>query len=251
MSKPKTRQKQTIVNKEDHSPKILQRTKFNQEISIQENFRLTETQQQIIESALDNNVKLIILNGVTGSAKTYTAVLSLLKLLQLKKITSIVYIRSLIQSKDGETGYLPGILDDRCYYFNVPLFDQLEQILHRQDIDKVVKDNRIITYPTSMLRGYNLTLDGVIADEAQNMSFDSLFTIATRIGFKSKLFILGDTTGQNDFGSKSGFQKFCDIFSDEESYHNGVRYFQLGPQEIVRSEFVKFLVEKIGNYGKK
>lgn len=247
MSQTKNRNGQN-GHKEDNSPKITQKSKFNQDIIIQENFKLTENQKNIVEAALDKNVRMVIINGVTGSAKTYSAVLSLLKLLQLKAITSIIYIRSLIQSKDGETGYLPGILDDRCYYFNVPLFDQLEQILSKSDIEKIVKDNRIITYPTSMLRGYNMILSGVIADECQNMTFDSLFTIASRIGFKSKLFILGDTTGQNDFGSKSGFQKFCDIFSDSESEQQGVRYFKLEPCDIVRSDFVKFLVEKVNNY---
>ncbi len=237
--------------KEDKSPRIVQKNGLEYNLTITPNPNLTVKQQQIIDAILDNDVRIVILNGKTGTAKSYTAVLALLQLLNLKKIKSMIYIRSLIQSKDGETGYLPGTLEERCYYYNIPLMDQLEQILPKSEVNKLMNDERIVTYPTSMLRGYNFHLCGAILDECQNTNFDSLFTVASRLGFKSKLFLLGDTTGQNDLGLKTGFKKFCDIFSDEDSHKNGVRYFKLETCDILRSDFVRFLVEKIEAFDSK
>ena len=238
-------QKENHKHKFDNNLPIEKNVKLDFEIK--QKYELTALQKEIIETSLDKSVRLIILDAPTGCAKTYTAVFSLIMLLSEKKIHDITYIRSLIQSKDGETGFLPGSLEDRCLYFNVPLFDQLNEILNKSDLEKLVKEERIKTIPTSMLRGYNCA-GGVCLDECQNVTFDSLFTVATRLKPHAKLFMLGDNTGQNDLGAKTGFAKFCKIYGDEESKKFGVRYFKLDSSNIVRSEFVKFLVEKLKSF---
>lgn len=232
----------------DTSIHVHQREKIDKELFIRERPDLTETQKQIIEAALDKTVKCIILDGVPGSAKSYTTILSALQLLNSKRMSQIVYVRSLIQAKDGETGFLAGSLEEKCHYYNQPLFQALEEILTKPDIDYLVKDERIITQPTSMLRSYNFHNSVVIAEEAQNMTFDSIYTIACRCGVYSRFFLIGDNSGQNDLGKTSGFSKFVSIFSDEEAKQNGFRYFKLNSEDIVRSPFVKFVVQKIEKY---
>lgn len=245
--------KKTVPKREgevsiDKSPKVYQREKVTKEFVIKERDDLTDVQKQILEAAMDKNVKCIILDGVAGAGKTFCATLSSLLLLKAKKVGQIAYIRSAIQSVDGALGYLPGELSEKMQFFNEPFFIMLSEMLNRADVDYLVRDERLLTYPTSMLRSYNFHNSAIICDEAQNMTFDSLFTVATRAGMYSKLFIVGDSLNQNDLGKKSGFQKFSQIFSDEESVENGVRYFKLDSECIVRSPFVKFVVQKIERF---
>ncbi len=236
--------------KQDKSPRVHQRDKLKNELRIRERDDLTDKQKQIIAAALDKNTKCIILDGPPGVSKSYTSILSCLKLLNEKRVGEIIYIRSLVQSKDGETGYLAGDLEEKTYYYNYALFSTLEEMISKNDIEVLTKDKRIITYPTSMLRSYNFHNAAIVAEEAQNMSWDSLFTIATRIGMFSKLFVIGDTMFQNDLGKKSGFTKFKTIFSSEEARQHGFVSFTLDSNDIVRSPFVKFIVESVEKYEK-
>jgi phosphate starvation-inducible protein PhoH len=99
-----------------------------------------------------------------------------------------------------------------------------------------------------MLRSYNFHNSAVVCEESQVMTFDSIFTIATRLGMYSKLFVIGDSVYQNDLGKLSGFKKFIEIFGDEDSRENGFRYFKLDSSQIVRSPFVQFVVKKVEQY---
>jgi phosphate starvation-inducible PhoH-like protein len=220
-------------------------------LNIQSRSDLTDTQKQIIEAAQDKQVKCILLDGVAGTSKSWTTILSSLILLNSHLVKEIVYLRSLVQSKDGQTGYLKGDLDEKTFYYNEALNQTLSEIISQNDIKRLHSTNKIKCYPTSMLRSYNFHDSAVIAEECQTMTFDSLFTIATRLGPYSKLFMIGDTVYQNDLGKSSGFKQFVDIFcKDEDSYDAGFRCFKLDSSQIVRSPFVKFVVQKVENYQK-
>ena len=76
----------------------------------------------------------------------------------------------------------------------------------------------------------------IIADEAQNMTTKELFTLITRTGEFSKVFILGDPD-QSDINGKSGFIKMISYFDDDESRANGIHVFKFTEDDIVRSAF--------------
>jgi len=248
MSTKKSKPQVTKSSVKDTSPKVEQRDKISRVLAIKLRDDLTEMQKQIIDAALNKDVKAIILDGAPGVGKSYVSIFCALQLLNAKRMGQIIYVRSLVQAKDGETGFLTGDLAEKTYFYNQPLYQSLEEILPKHDIDYLIRDERVITYPTSMLRSYNFHNSVVIAEEAQNMSWDSLFTVATRAGMYSKLFVIGDSVSQNDLGKKSGFPQFVDIFSDKESEEFGFKYFKLGSECIVRSPFVKFLVQKVEQY---
>mgnify|MGYP001589601274 CR=1 FL=1 len=234
-------------SRSDNSLFVSQRDKLKDNLSIRQAHKLNVVQQQIIDTALDKQTSVIIIDGVAGTGKTFCAVLASLLLLNSKSISELVFIRSLVQAKDGETGFLSGDLAEKTYYYNIPLFDKLNELLPKNDIDFLMKEKRILTYPTAMLRGYNFNASAVILDEGQNCHMDSISTVLTRMGRFSKLFILGDTTGQNDYGAKSGFKKCCEIFSDNESFDNGIKFFKLDETLIVRSPLTAFILKKLKN----
>lgn len=235
------------MSKKDRSPVVVQKDKIQDKdkFNISDRIIWTDKQKQIIDAALDKKTNIIILNGLPGTAKTLLSVYCSLMLMNEKKVSDLIYIRSLIQSMDGQTGFLTGDLDEKTKYYNIPLYDKLEELLSKPTIDFLEKQERIKTYPVSMLRGYNFNAISVICDEAQNLLFDSLVTVATRVGKFSKLFICGDSTLQNDLGKKSGFKDFCRMFNDEESKQQGIVYFELGTEDIQRSGITKYIVEKV------
>ena len=241
MSKPKRR---------DASLHVEQRDKLKDELSIRE-FPWTPKQREFINIALDKNAQILILDGLPGTSKSLLAVYCVFSLMKQKKISDIVYIRSLIQARDGETGFLQGDLAEKTHYYNVPLTDKLEELLDKISVEKLFKDKRITCFPTSMLRGYNFNTKAIILDEAQNATFDSLLTVITRTGKFSKLFILGDTLYQNDLGKLSGFKKMCEIFNTEICKNYGIHYFHFGIEDILRSGLVRFIMERIEEFNKK
>jgi phosphate starvation-inducible protein PhoH len=125
-----------------------------------------------------------------------------------------------------------------------PLIDKLVELLPKSDIDALKKENRISSIPVGFLRGLNWNAKVVIADEAQNMTFKELFTLITRTGEFSKMFILGDPD-QSDINGKSGFIKMISYFDDEESRANGIQVFRFTDDDIVRSGLVQFIIKKV------
>lgn len=93
----------------DKSPKVFQREKISYELNIRERDDLTEKQIEILKAALDKDTRCIFIDGLYGSAKSYTAVLASLKLLDQKKVDQIIYVRNPIESsKSGKVGFLKG-----------------------------------------------------------------------------------------------------------------------------------------------
>ena len=109
------------MSKKDNSPHVSQKDKVKDDFEIRK-LKWTPKQEQIIQAALDKSTNIIILDGLPGTAKTLLSVYCSLELLKAKKISDIVYIRSLIQSTDGQTGFLTGDLDEKTFFYNLPCF---------------------------------------------------------------------------------------------------------------------------------
>ena len=87
----------------------------------------------------------------------------------------------------------------------------------------------------------------IILDEAQNSSIKEIITVLTRMGEGCRCFILADPM-QTDLKSENaqgGFEGLSQIFSDEESVNMGVYSFEFSEEDIMRSELVKFIIEKL------
>jgi phosphate starvation-inducible PhoH-like protein len=139
---------------------------------------------------------------------------------------------------------LPGEADEKMAPYLAPLVDKLMELLPIQDVESLKKDERISSVPVGFLRGLNWNAKVIITDEAQNMTVKELFTLITRTGEFSKVFILGDPD-QSDINGKSGFMKMISYFDDDESRANGIHVFKFTEDDIVRSALVKFIIKKV------
>lgn len=193
---------------------------------------------------LDNPTHLYLTNNCIVTHNTYLSVLHALNMISDKKVSDLIYIRTAVESSDCKLGFLPGVADDKMAPYLQPLLDKLIELLPKGEIDALQKEKRFISIPVGFLRGLNWNAKVIIADEAQNMTYKELFTLITRTGEFSKVFIIGDPE-QNDINGKSGFQKMMDNFDDEESRQNGIVVFKFTEEDIVRSGLVKFIVKKL------
>lgn len=231
-----------LNNKKDNSPIIPQRNKIRNQITIFQR-ELNEKQKQFLELAQNKTTKVVFVSGPAGTSKTYMAVYHALQLLNQRRVSDLIYIRSAVESADSKLGFLPGEAGDKMAPYLQPLLDKLAELLPKSDIDTLQKDQRVSAVPVGFLRGLNWNAKVIIADEAQNMTYKELFTLITRTGEFSKVFIIGDPD-QADINGKSGFIKMISQFEDQESRDNGIHVFRFTDDDIVRSGLVQFIIKK-------
>lgn len=235
-----------MPTKEDRSKHVAQSSKLKDPIKIKNKIKYTSKQNELLATILDKSTKCVFISGVAGTGKTILAILAGLTALNKKDVSSIVYIRNAVESSDSKIGYLPGDIDSKIQPYLEPLIDKLNELLEKPDIDRLINEKRIETKAVSFLRGLSWNCKFIVFDEAQNANFKELTTLITRVGEFSKLVICGDPM-QSDINGKSGFEKMKALFCDDESKKNGIRTFELTVDDIVRSEFVKFVVNKINS----
>lgn len=238
--------KKTVEKTEDSSPKVPQRDKIGKTLAIIERKDLTEKQKNFLALALDKKTQIMFIRGPAGTSKTFLSILAALELLNLKKVSEIIYVRSIAESASKTLGSLPGEIDDKFKPFIMPLLDKLHELLPSGDVKFLQGDNRVRAIPINYLRGAHLNAQIIIADEAQNFDKKELTTLITRMGQFSKMFICGDPM-QSDINGRSGFNSFYDIFNDQESRDNGIFCVEFTKEDIVRSGIVKFIIEKLEN----
>jgi phosphate starvation-inducible protein PhoH and related proteins len=230
----------------DKSPYVCQRDKPKFTVNLRNNIPFTEKQKAFIALAKHKDTRVIFFSGPAGTSKTLLSVYVGLLLLNDKKISEIVYIRSIIESASKSLGSLPGEAQEKFLPFAQPLIDKLDELLGKGDIDKLLADTRVKPMPINYLRGSSFAGNLIIADEAQNFDKKEMTLLLSRIGKYSKFFVCGDPY-QSDINGKSSFQPFFDIFNSEESQNEGIYCVKFDKEDIMRSEILKYIIGVIEN----
>ena len=124
----------------DKSLIVHQNEKIGRPVVIRQRPDLTDKQKEFLKLALDNNTKIIFLSGPAGSSKSFLAVLASLELMNMKKISDILYIRSIVESSDNKMGFLPGDASEKLSPYLEPLLEKLEEMLDTSDINNLQKE---------------------------------------------------------------------------------------------------------------
>lgn len=227
----------------DTSPVVHQKSKLKNELNIFHR-PLRPRQEEFLKLALDKNVKMLVVSGPAGTAKTFLGVQASLELLSAKKVSDIIYVRSVVESADAKMGFLPGESADKFAPYRQPLMDKVSELLSPTEVKMLETENRLQGLPIGFLRGLNWNANAIIGDEMQNCTKKELITVMTRVGEFSKLFLIGDPE-QADINGRSGFQEVYDLFDDDESKENGIYTFRFTDDDIVRSKLVQFISKKI------
>lgn len=230
--------------KEDHSVYVYQNKKVGLDLSLETRIPWTEKQLEFLRLAQDKNTKVIFLKGDPGTGKSLLSVYAGLLALKEKKVSDIVYVRTLIEIGNKTMGFLPGSAEEKLAEYLAPMANKLYELIGEQNTEILLQKGLISGKAVNFLRGCQFTGKFVIADEFQNFCMPEAISFLTRIGEFSKVIICGDTL-QNDIGKSSVFAKFYDLFDSEDSKENGIFTFEFTEEDIVRSEILKFIVKKI------
>ena len=212
------------------------------------NFDLNDTHKSFKALSTRFGTKMVFADGPAGTAKTYLAVLAAVELLNKGAVESIIYIRSVVESASQKMGSLPGEVDDKFLPWSMPMIEKLDEIVGVPTRKNLMSRNLVECVPVNFVRGLTFHDSVVIVDEAQNLTTSELITILTRFGENSKYFVVGDTN-QSDINGKSGFAPIYKCFVDQEDDNaceeQGIYTFKFTDQDIVRSEVLKFIVNRL------
>jgi phosphate starvation-inducible PhoH-like protein len=235
---------------EDSEEELISSFEFNNKqntfcnFRINNKFQLNAVHNSFVDLMLYKDTKMIFVDGCAGTGKSYLSVFGALQLLQKRQIGQIVYLRSIVESASKSIGSLPGEVQDKFQPWSLPLIEKLDELVGSKVGGELVRNGFIKCVPVNFVRGLTFRDSFVIVDEAQNLTPAELTTILTRFGENSKYVIIGDSF-QSDIGSKNGFAKIRSSFDDVESEEKGIHNFVFGPNEVVRSEILKFIVKKL------
>jgi len=202
---------------------------------------LTDGQNDLFDSFKEGFHNVLI--GVAGTGKTFLSLyLSLNEIFGNNSkykgaINKIVIIRSSVPSRDP--GFLPGTAKEKIAIYEPPYKDMVSELMQRGDAWDILTQKGIISFTsTSFLRGMTIDDAFIIVDEFQNMTFQELDTVITRVGKNCKIFICGDIEQNDLFRSKydtTGLPRFMKIIDNMDSFE----IIEFGEEDIVRSGLVK------------
>lgn len=144
------------------------------------------------------SIPLVTLTGKAGTGKTLLALASAIAV--KKNYRQIFVARPLVPLSNKDMGYLPGDIESKLAPYMQPIWDNLKVIQNQypeedrqyQQIDQMVKENKLVVEPLSYIRGRSLQKVFFIVDEAQNLTPHEIKTIITRAGDAVKIVITGD-----------------------------------------------------------
>ena len=210
---------------------------------------LTENQAKFFE-AYKHGDYFTMLCGSAGTGKTFIALYKALEevLDRSSSFHRVVIVRSAVQSRD--LGFTPGSVEEKMSLYEQPYVQICHTLFGRRDAYEALKEcGRIEFISTSFIRGMSFDDAVIIVDECQNMTFEELSTIMTRVGYRSKIIFCGDykqTDLYRNNKDKSGLKKFHEIAKMMSSFTN----IEFTTEDIVRSSIVKDFLIAVERYEK-
>jgi PhoH-like ATPase len=144
------------------------------------------------------SIPLVTLTGKAGTGKTLLALASAIA--AKRSYRQVFVARPLVPLSNKDMGYLPGDVESKMAPYMQPVWDNLKIIQNQyaeddkqyQQIDQMIKEDKIVIEPLSYIRGRSLQKIFFIVDEAQNLTPHEIKTIITRAGDAVKIVITGD-----------------------------------------------------------
>ncbi len=195
---------------------------------------LTSAQARAFDST-----KNMVLYGAAGSGKTLVSCYLAFKDIADNEYNSVTIIRSAVPSRD--IGFLPGNASEKLQIYEMPYQAICSEIFNRGDAYDVLSRKGIAKFlSTSFLRGLTVSNSVIIVEECQNLSWQELNTVMTRVGKGCRVIFSGDFK-QADLKT-NGLDKF---FSILRLMKEDFDFIEFTSDDIVRSGLVKRYLQTI------
>lgn len=188
--------------------------------------------------------EIVFATGSAGCGKTYVAVLKALELLKEDNDFEKIYlITSAIQSEE-QLGLLPGNVDEKLLPSMMSFLIVIDEIIGKEERERLFKENLIEFMPISFLRGVNLKNCIILADEMQNLTIRGMKTLLTRMAANSVAIISGDVD-QIDHPklnkNNSGLTYIINKVKNKPDDRIGI--IEFGEEHVVRNPIINVLLE--------
>lgn len=240
-----TKQERRIQRKQQ------KRAKQQKAIPIVDFLRLQKIQpltnnQRLFFDYYDDENEFILAIGSAGTGKSFVAIYKALEEIFREDAVykKLVIVRSTVPSRDQ--GFLPGDAKKKNEEYEAAYKQIIFELFGKDVYNNLVGAGKLEFKSTSYLRSLTLNDSIVVADEIQNMNWEELLTVVTRLGDNSRFIGCGDYR-QNDLyrkdSDKSGLEKFIDI---AERMHAPI--VEYTTNDIVRSDLVKRFLIAVEDY---
>jgi phosphate starvation-inducible PhoH-like protein len=204
----------------------------------------TFRQRQYIQAL--QKYDLIFCSGPAGTGKTFLAAMVGVQALMNDEYERLILTRPAVEAGE-RLGFLPGDLQQKVNPYLRPLYDALHELIDPEKIPSLMERGVIEVAPLAYMRGRTLNNAFIILDEAQNTTPAQMKMVLTRLGFKSRMVVTGDTT-QTDLPTdqSSGLSIAQHILTNVE----GIAFCQLTQADVVRHPLVQRIVAAYEKYEK-
>lgn len=155
-----------------------------------------------LHALLDDNIKLVTLNGGAGTGKTLLAIAAGLTKATDEDIYQKLLVARPIFPLGKDLGFLPGDLDEKLNPWMQPIFDSLDFLLSggvhskpkrfSKSYQELITQGMLAVEPLTYIRGRSLPNQYFVVDESQNLTPHEIKTILTRAGEGTKIVLTGD-----------------------------------------------------------
>lgn len=180
----------------------------------------------------------IAAHGSAGTGKTFLALYLALNDVLEKRNNRVIIMRSAVATR--EVGFLPGDLDEKIQYYELPYRDILEELVGRRSTYDDMKQAGTIEFmTTSFIRGLTWDNAVLVIDEGENMTWHEIDSVMTRVGDNTRVIFTGDLVQTDLDGTKKngscGMGNFLQVAHNMDDFST-IRF---SHHDIVRSQFVK------------
>lgn len=239
MSKKKQEQTvQTQKNVASQQQKLKRHTLSKEAIQNNKKIYLNDSQKELYKG-IRNNIFTIV-QGPSGTGKTFITCYTALSLLADKKIDRIIITKPIVESGEN-LGSLPGLIEDKINPYEQSYYTNFCKIISKEKVDYLYSTGEIQFEPLAYMRGSTYDHCVMLLDECQNATIKQLMLWITRMGKDSKAIMMGDITQYDLKRKDTGYNDFINMINDMDDVYQH----KFSNNDIVRN---KFLIEVANRY---
>lgn len=187
-------------------------------------------QLMAMDLLLNDEIKLVTLFGPAGTGKTFLALLIGLHKVLVEDVYEKMLVARPVVPLGKDIGYLPGDLQEKLYSWMLPIYDNMDLIIHSagvrrhqaaveeepvsfgknnkkhkgpgkkehkregaiDSLDALIRKGKISLEAITYMRGRSIPYQYILIDEVQNLTPHEVKTLITRVGEGSKIILAGD-----------------------------------------------------------
>lgn len=192
----------------------------------------TPRQEKMIRMLQDSTIIFGV--GPAGTGKTFLATAYGASLLARGEVQRFIACRPAVEAGE-KLGFLPGDFNEKVDPYMQPIWDALNMVLGRDEVERRRGSGEIEVVPLAFMRGRTLSDAFVVIDEAQNATIPQMKMVLTRLGERAKYAVTGDVT-QSDLprGVESGLSHALKILKNIK----GISQCEFSADDVVRHPLV-------------